>query len=187
MVRLEQVTVERLDAEYASLRFPIGEQARRIQGFREEARKKEGKGSAAELGWKQHANSMYGVAASRHMAVNNVVLANVVTATARALAFAMSQSLNAIQTITDGCSYRRDQIPSGTFADCLATAPDYPIRRLEAGVGFADRQASDRHRVHRVVPRSFAVLGVTRPDYKRPQMEHKRAARRNRRRSTGSR
>ena len=35
-----------------------------------------------------------------------------VTATARALAWALQLSLNGFQVITDGCTYRRDQVPA---------------------------------------------------------------------------
>jgi hypothetical protein len=35
--------------------------------------------------------------------------------------------------ITDGCSYRRDQVPACTFARCLELQPDYALRRAEAG------------------------------------------------------
>src|SRR6478609_11218157 len=79
---------------------------------------------------------MYGFSASRYLVTNNVVCANVITATARALAFAMQMSLNGIQVITDGCTYRRDQVPRATFADCLGQDADYPIRRAESGIAF---------------------------------------------------
>src|SRR5262249_7228775 len=91
-----------------------------------------------ELGWKQHGNTLYGVAASPHLATNNVVLANVVTATARALAFVLQLALNGFQVITDGCTYRRDQVSRGTLADCLAADPEYPVRRPDGGVPFHD-------------------------------------------------
>src|SRR4051794_26202315 len=109
---------------------------------------------------------MYGVAASRHLVTNNVVCANVITATARALAFAMQMSLNGIQVITDGCTYRRDQIPAGMFAGCLAADPEYPIRRPDAGVPFLDPAAvpaddgafTEWYRTH--AKRFFGVSGA---------------------------
>jgi hypothetical protein len=51
---------------------------------------------------------MYGAVASQHLPTNNVVAANVITATARALALAMQMSLNGVQVITDGTTYRSD-------------------------------------------------------------------------------
>lgn len=133
---MELVTRERIDAEYVSLRFPIGEHARRIGEFRRQAREAEGRGSGGELAWKVHANSMYGVLACAHLPTNDMVAGNVVTAWARAAAFALSQSLNAIQTVTDGCTFRLDQIPACTFEECVATMPEYPVRRAEDGDGI---------------------------------------------------
>jgi hypothetical protein len=61
------------------------------------------------------------VLASPHLPTQNVVAANVVTGTARALAFAMALALNAHTVITDGGLYRADQIPAGRLADCLSS------------------------------------------------------------------
>jgi hypothetical protein len=166
MERLEQVIVRHLDDDHVALRFDVGGLARTISEFRKEAKEVHGKGSGADLAWKQHANSMYGVAASRHLITNNVVCANVVTATARALAFAMQMSLNGVQVITDGCTYRCDQVPAGTFAGCLAAAPEYPIRRPDAGVAHLppgsvpgdDAAFTDWYRQH--AQRFFGVAGA---------------------------
>src|SRR5262249_58480744 len=98
---LELVQREKIDAEFVTLRFPLGEYARTIGRFREAAQEKDGKGSGADLGWKLHGNTMYGDLACTYHATNNFVAANLVTAQGRAEAFGMSQSLNAIQTITD--------------------------------------------------------------------------------------
>lgn len=167
---LQQVIVKKLDADHVALRFGIGELARKISDFRKQAKQEFGKGSGAELGWKQHANSMYGVAASRYLVTNNVVCANVITATARALAFAMQMSLNGVQVITDGCNYRRDQVPAASFADCLGHDAEYPIRRRESGIAFhapeaipeADSAFTVWYRQH--VKEFFGVGG---PDYDR--------------------
>ena len=137
---MQQTITRQLDEDHVTLRFDIGGLARQIADFRCQARAGHGRGSGAELAWKQHANANYGVLASRYLPTNNVVAANVITATARALAFAMQLALNGVQVITDGCTYRRDQIPTGTFAECLAANPEYPIRRVEAGVPFQDPQ-----------------------------------------------
>lgn len=131
--RLRLVTTDQIGEEFVSLRFPLHEYARRFGELRREARERDGKGSGAELAWKQTANTAYGVFASPHLPTNNVVAANQVTAHARAEAFLMMLSLNGIQVITDGCTYRADQVPAVTFAECLRLQPDYPVRRAEAG------------------------------------------------------
>jgi hypothetical protein len=134
--QMELVRRDRIDNGFVTLRYPIQEYARQIGAFRKEAQRTEGKGSGLDHAWKIHANSMYGVLASSRLPTNNFVAANQVTAWARAEAYAMSQALNAIQTITDGCTYRLDQIPACTYAECLQHKPDYPIRRAEAGDGI---------------------------------------------------
>jgi hypothetical protein len=127
---------EKIDHEYVALKYPIGVFAQKIGEFRKQAQQQEGKKSGAHYAWKVHANTMYGVLASSYLVTNNFVAANQITAWARAEAFALSQSLNAIQTITDGCTYRLDQIPACTYAECLKIKPDYPIRRTEVGDGI---------------------------------------------------
>jgi hypothetical protein len=124
---------EPIDADYVSLRFGIGDLARAMIDRREQAKQRDGKKSGSALGWKLMANNLYGVLGSEHFPTGNAVAANVITATARAGAFALVQSLNGYQVITDGCTYRRDQIPACTYADCLRLQPDYPIHRAEAG------------------------------------------------------
>ena len=134
------VQTEELDHEYVSLRFPVSQVANRIGELRKQAKEEYGKGSGADLTWKLQANTIYGVLAGRHQAMNNVVAANVVTAHARAEAFAMMLGLNGLQVITDGCSYRRDRIPACTFQECLEIMPDYPLRHADAqsGIPFVD-------------------------------------------------
>jgi hypothetical protein len=140
---LEIVCREKVDARYVSLKFALQEYAQKFGKFRKEAQEKHGKGSGEERAWKQHANVVYGVLASRHLPTHNFVAANYITARARAEAFLMSQALNAIQTITDGCSYRLDQIPCCTFEECLQAKPDYPIRRAEDNEGIPFRSAAE--------------------------------------------
>jgi hypothetical protein len=130
---LRLVTADQIGEEFVSLRFPLYEYARRFGELRREARERDGKGSGAELAWKQTANTAYGVFASPHLPTNNCVAANQVTAQARAEAFLMMMSLNGVQVITDGCTYRADQVPAVSFAECLRLQPDYPVRRAEAG------------------------------------------------------
>lgn len=126
---MTRTTVEDVDEAYVSLRYPVGELAGRLVGMREAA----GKDTAAGRLYKTLANTLYGAFASPFLPTSNPVAANVVTGTARALAYAMEQSLNALQTNTDGVLYRRDRVPAGTFADRLAASEDYPL--LHAGTG----------------------------------------------------
>ena len=117
MDKLRKIDITQLDAGFASIRFPLGNLAIKFSQFRHEARQQHGKGSGAELAYKQHLNAFYGVLCSKFLYTNNVVAANVITATGRALAFAMQMSLNGFKVITDGCIYRRDQVPATTFAE----------------------------------------------------------------------
>ncbi len=135
---MQVIQRERIGADCVTLTYPIAEYAALIGQFRKGAQLKEGKGSGLDQAWKVQANTMYGVLASSHLPTNNVVAANQITAHARAEAFVMSQALNAVQTITDGCTYRLDQIPAMPFAECLIVKPDYPIRRAEGGIPFLD-------------------------------------------------
>jgi len=95
---------------------------------------------------------MYGVLACAHLPTNNAVAANQITATARAGAFAMILTLNGLQVITDGCTYRRDQIPACTFSECLRRQPDYPLRPRGGGLGHPvlrpGRRPERRRRLH---------------------------------------
>lgn len=128
-----------LDDEYASLKVPIGEGiAKRVGKQRERAQREFGKGSGEDVAWKFLANTTYGVLASPYHDTNNFVAANLITAKVRAEAFAMMMSLNGIQVITDGCTYRADQVPACTFQECLEIQPDYPVRRAETKIPFLD-------------------------------------------------
>jgi len=125
------------DHDHVTLEYDIGVYARQIAAKRKQAQQAHGKGSGMDLAWKQLANTMYGVLASPHHVTQNLVAANQITARARARAFLLSQALNAIQTITDGCSYRKDQIPKCTYSECLSRKCDYPIQRAESGDGIS--------------------------------------------------
>lgn len=136
---MEMVRHEKIDHRFISLQVPLGEYAAGLVAFRKEALARDGKGGA-ERTWKDYANTLYGVLASSYHPCNNVVAANVITAWARAEAFAMAMSLNAVQTITDGCTWRADQAPALSFEECLRLKTDYPLRRAEGsdGVPFLD-------------------------------------------------
>lgn len=135
-------TVEAIDDRYVSLAFPIGEYADRIGELRRQAQIEFGRGSGADTAYKLQANTMFGVSVSPYFCTGNAVLANQITSTARAGAYLMFLALNGFQVITDGCSYRRDQIPACTFEECLEIYPDYTLRRPDeqSGVPFIDPQ-----------------------------------------------
>jgi len=48
----------------------------------------------------------------------------------------MMLSLNGLQVITDGCSYRRDRIPMCSLEECLKAVPDYPLRHVDEDTGI---------------------------------------------------
>jgi len=123
----------RLDDTYVAMRFPIQDYARRFVEFRKQAQQEFGKGSGLDRAYKEQANTMYGVLATEHLPTQNFVAANYITAMARANAWMMAMVLNAVQTITDGVTYRRDQIPACNFAHCLQRKPDYPLLRPDGG------------------------------------------------------
>jgi len=122
-------TVEDVDEKYVSLRYPVGELADRLVELREGA----GKDTAEGLLYKTLANTVYGVFASPFLPTSNPVAGNVITGAARALAYAMTQALNAHLVITDGVLYRRDRVPTGTFADRIKKQPDYPLLHAADG------------------------------------------------------
>jgi hypothetical protein len=140
---LQLIHREDLDHEFVALRFPISVYARQISLKRAAAKQQYGKGSGQDFAWKMQGNTMFGVLVCRHYPTNNVVAGNYITAQARALAFAMMQSLNGLQVITDGCSYRRDRIPACTYAECLAAKPDYPLRHVDESAGIPFHKPED--------------------------------------------
>ncbi len=125
---LREVTVRPFTADHVSLRFPLREVATRTGDLRREARRRGDAGQ--ERCWKLLGNVLYGVLAGRG-SVGNVVASNVITAAGRAAAFALVHGLNGFQVVTDGCTYRRDQIPRISLAECLELQPDYPTRRAD--------------------------------------------------------
>ncbi len=131
--RLVRTDVEQLDEVHASVKFPAKEYAARFLEERQRAKEQYGKGSGREITWKLMANTMYGVFASKHLPTQNFVAANIVTSTARTNAWLLLTALNAIQVITDGVSFRKDQIPACTFSECLKLQPDFSLRRAEEG------------------------------------------------------
>jgi hypothetical protein len=101
---LTKTTVERLNADYVTLRFPMGEIASSMAERRRQARQEHGKGGGLELAWKRQANTIYGILTSINQVTSNAVAGNVTTAAGRAGAFALINALNGIQVITDGCT-----------------------------------------------------------------------------------
>ena len=120
--QFEQTIRRKFDRDNIALAFDIGQLARTLIEARRTEQEKTGRGSATDLALKQPANTIWGVSASPFHVTQNVIFANVITATARAVAWAMVMSLNGYQVITDGCIYRDDQIPALTFRQCIARA-----------------------------------------------------------------
>ena len=159
--------IKKINHDFVSLRFHIGGHATRIGELRKQAQQQFGKGSGQDANLKATANTMYGTLASPHFPTQNVMAANQITATGRAAAFMMVNSLNGLQVITDGCSYRRDRIPDCTFDECLQIMPDYPLRHADenSGIPFIDPEAipsddagfTEWYRGH--VKRFFGVSG----------------------------
>jgi len=118
---------DRLDQDYVSYRFPMSELTSQLLALRKKAQADHGKESGADRAMKVQINSLYGVLGSKHYFTSNLVAANVITARARAQAFALTMVLNGLQTITDGVSYRADRIPACNFAECFLRKPDYPL------------------------------------------------------------
>jgi hypothetical protein len=131
--RLVLHTELKLDADYVTLRFDLADVAQRIGALRREAQQRHGKKSGQDAAWKAQANTLYGVLASPHKSVNNLVAANVITGFARASAFLMGAALNGAQVITDGCTFRLDQVPAVPLAECLKLKPDYLLSRADTG------------------------------------------------------
>jgi hypothetical protein len=125
-------THTRADEANVAIRVPVRNFAREVRKLRKQAREQYGKGHPLELAWKLIGNASFGVMASENLPTNNFLAANVITSTARACVWIMTQVLNGFQPITDGTVYRRDQIPAGTFAEVLEQLSDYPQHRAEA-------------------------------------------------------
>jgi hypothetical protein len=133
-VDLENLCVRKKDfftGDHVAFAHPLSRVMDAMMKRRQEAKRKFNRGSAAERGAKEFCNAVYGVIASPFKAVNNVVAANTITSTVRALAFLMQTSLNGFQVVTDGCTFRVDEVPDSTLAECLDRAPLYLIRRPE--------------------------------------------------------
>lgn len=142
MCQMKMKSTHFLGEEFVSLKVPLGEgMAKHIGEQRKLAQKEFGKDSGEEIAWKLLANTMYGVLASPYYPINNYLAANLITAKARAEAFAITMVLNGIQLITDGCTYRADQIPACTFSECLGQQLDYPLNRAESGITFFDSKS----------------------------------------------
>ena len=140
---MKKTVTERIDSDFVSLAFPVKDFARSISERRERARSGPGEGGAEDRAWKQLVNTIYGVLANPHYQVGNAVAANQITAAGRARAWAMVACLNGIQVVTDGCTFRADQVPACTLAECLRLQPDFLVRRAEEGgpIPFLDSTA----------------------------------------------
>jgi hypothetical protein len=135
---LKEDVAEHLDADYISLKFPIGTIAKRMADHRSAAQREHGRNSGPDTALKLQANTLYGALVCKHFPTFNAVIGNQITATARAKMLALILSLNGFQAITDGCIFRKDQVPACTFAECLKRQPDYPLRRADSSMPFLD-------------------------------------------------
>jgi hypothetical protein len=105
------------------LAMPINEYFEKLKDKRSEY--KDAKNPIQEV-YKLFLNSGYGALACEHLAVNNLLAANQITASARATGWLMINALNGFQVITDGCTYSWENIPIGkTFKQILLDNPDY--------------------------------------------------------------
>lgn len=107
----------------ACLRFDIGHYwniLRQKRGVYKKA-----KNPVQEI-YKLFGNSGYGVLACLHLATNNLLASNMITAGARSAAWLMVNGLNGFAPITDGTCFSWDTIPIGKkFRDLLAENPNY--------------------------------------------------------------
>lgn len=107
------------------LKFPIGEYFKELKDKRSEYKK--AKNPIQEI-LKLFLNSGYGGLSCRHLPINNLLAANQITSSARATSWMMTNALNALQVITDGCTYSWEHIPLGLkFKDILEANPNYLI------------------------------------------------------------
>ncbi len=111
------------DESNVAYRFALG----RVVVELESLRRAQPKGSPADHAMKVQLNSIYGILSSKRLSAGNLIAANVVTACARARAFALAMSLNGILLITDGVVYRRDMVPAKSFRELLQADINYPL------------------------------------------------------------
>ena len=119
----------RINESCVALRIPINQFAAKLKELRAEAKREHGRKSGSEKILKLVSNSIYGILASDLYPIGNIVAANIITARARAAAYVMTMSLNGFQVITDGCTWRADQVPAGTLRDWLEANSDYTLHR----------------------------------------------------------
>ena len=107
----------------ACLKFNIGEFWQQLKSKRSVYKK--AKNPVQEI-FKLVGNSGYGVLACLHLATNNLVASNAITAGARSAAWIMTNALNGFAPITDGTSFNWDCVPVGLkFKDLLLENPHY--------------------------------------------------------------
>lgn len=107
----------------AALKFNIGEYWNLLKSKRSAYKK--AKNPVQEI-FKLVGNSGYGVLACLHLATNNLVASNAITAGARSAAWLMSNALNGFAPITDGTSFNWNCVPLGLkFKEILEENPYY--------------------------------------------------------------
>ena len=106
-----------------SLRFDIGKYWHELKSKR--GVYKRAKNPIQEI-FKLVGNSGYGVLACLHLATNNLVASNMITAGARSATWLMCNALNGFSPITDGTSFNWNNIPTDRkFTDILESNPYY--------------------------------------------------------------
>ena len=84
--------------------------------------------------YKLFSNSAYGALACEHLPCNNLLAANIITASARSTSWMMINALNGFQVITDGCTFSWENIPLGyKFKDLLEENPNY-LKHFEPSI-----------------------------------------------------
>jgi hypothetical protein len=123
----------------ASLNFPIGEYWTQLRETRNAYKKQKNK---VQEVFKIVGNSGYGALACVHLAVNNPMAANQITATARVGCWLMTNSLNGCNPITDGTVFNWDTMPYGQkFKDIIASNSEYVFNysdKIESGLNHTD-------------------------------------------------
>jgi hypothetical protein len=107
----------------ACLNFPIGDYWTKLRETRNAYKKQKNK---VQEVYKIVGNSGYGALACVHLAVNNPMAANQITASARVGCWLMTYALNGLNPITDGTVFNWDTVPYGqNFKDILASNSEY--------------------------------------------------------------
>ena len=119
--------IKNIETQYyknnVALKFDIGHYWKELKKKRSIYKK--AKNPIQEI-FKLVGNSGYGVLACLHLATNNLVASNMITAGARSACWLMTNALNGFSPITDGTSFNWDCVPYGLkFKDLLSNNSHY--------------------------------------------------------------